>query len=64
MGIKDDQINDIFNPFVTSKKSGYGLGLSIVSSGLNSLGASIEVLSKRGETNFCINFPHKENLKN
>ena len=63
IGIKDDQINNIFNPFITSKKSGYGLGLSIVSSGLNSLGASIEVLSKRGETNFCINFPYKENLK-
>ena len=58
-GIDEDDLNRIFEPFVSTKKNGKGLGLSIVSSGLNSLGASIEAKSNNKETNFCVNFPLK-----
>ena len=52
-------ISSIFNPFVSSKKNGKGLGLSIVASGLDEMGAIINVISNPGYTNFCINFPMK-----
>ena len=48
-----------FDPFVSSKKKGKGLGLSIVASGLEEMGAIIDVTSNPGLTNFCMNFPLK-----
>ena len=57
MGIPNELIPNIFDPFVSSKKLGKGLGLSIVASGLNEIGAVIDVQSSPGLTNFCINFP-------
>ena len=56
-GIPDDLLPNIFDPFVSSKKSGKGLGLSIVASGLNEIGAVIDVNSIPGLTNICVNFP-------
>ena len=58
-GIEKDQLVTIFEPFVSTKKNGKGLGLSIVLSGLNSMGASIDLMSNGNITNFCINFPLK-----
>ena len=49
------------SPFISSKKEGKGLGLSIVASGLNDMGAVIDVMSSPGLTNFIINFPLKKN---
>ena len=57
MGIPNELIPNIFDPFISSKKLGKGLGLSIVASGLNEIGAIIDVQSLPGLTNFCINFP-------
>ena len=57
IGISNNLISSIFDPFVTSKKEGKGLGLSIVASGLEEMGAVIDVTSNPGFTNFCINFP-------
>jgi len=56
-GIPNDLLPNIFDPFVSSKNSGKGLGLSIVASGLNEIGAVIDVNSIPGLTNFCVNFP-------
>ena len=47
--------------FVTSKKDGKGLGLSVVSSGLEEIGANIDVFSDNGSTCFRINFPQGMN---
>ena len=57
IGISSKLLSSIFDPFVSSKKEGKGLGLSIVASGLEEMGAVIDVTSNPGFTNFCINFP-------
>ena len=61
IGISNHMLPNIFDPFVSSKKEGKGLGLSIVASGLEEMSAVIEVSSQPGSTNFCINFPLKKN---
>ena len=61
IGIPQNLISSIFDPFVSSKKNGKGLGLSVVASGLEEMGAVINVDSSLGYTNFCINFPLKNN---
>ena len=59
IGIPSNLLSSIFDPFVSSKKKGKGLGLSIVASGLEDMGAVIDVTSNAGLTNFCMNFPLK-----
>ena len=59
-GIDKDLSSKIFEPFVTTKSNGKGLGLSVVLSGLNTMDASIDVITKENITNFCINFPIKK----
>ena len=60
IGIPRHLLSSIFDPFVSSKKEGKGLGLSIVASGLEDMGAVIDVTSNPGLTNFCMNFPLKK----
>ena len=60
IGIPNSLLSNIFDPFVSSKKKGKGLGLSIVASGLEEMGAVIDVTSNPGLTNFCMNFPLKK----
>ena len=43
IGIPSNLLPNIFDPFVSSKKEGKGLGLSIVASGLEEMGAVIDV---------------------
>ncbi len=60
-GIDKQLLTKIFEPFVTTKSNGKGLGLSVVLSGLNAMDASIDVITKENRTNFCVNFPLKRN---
>ena len=59
IGISDADLQNIFDPFITKKHDGKGLGLSIVSNSIRTLDGSIEVSSENGRTNFCLNFPLK-----
>lgn len=56
-GIPEEEINKLFNPFFTSKKSGMGLGLTSTQNILNSHNAQVDVESEIGEgTTFRIFF--------
>jgi two-component system sensor histidine kinase HydH len=48
-GIPEDFREQIFNPFVSSKKTGVGLGLSIVAKIVDDHGGSIQLISRAGE---------------
>jgi signal transduction histidine kinase len=57
-GIDHQNINDIFNPFFTTKSSGIGLGLSIVYQIIREHGGQITVASQLGKgTTFTILLP-------
>ncbi|HEX2711942.1 MAG TPA: ATP-binding protein [Candidatus Acidoferrales bacterium] len=57
-GIPAELREEIFNPFVTTKRSGAGLGLSIVSKIVDDHGGSIRLTSKPGKgACFRISFP-------
>ena len=60
IGISDTDLQNIFDPFITKKQNGKGLGLSFVSNSIRTLDGSIEVSSENGCTNFCLNFPLKK----
>ena len=49
VGIKQDQMENIFNPFFTTKPDGVGLGLAMVSKFVDSHGGKISVSSKAGQ---------------
>ena len=56
-GISPDIRDHIFDPFVTAKAGGSGLGLAMVASVVADHGGMVEVDSARGGTVFRINFP-------
>jgi len=56
-GIPQDLINDIFDPFVSSKAAGTGLGLSMVSKIISEHGGVVECVSKPGKTKFKVLLP-------
>ncbi|MEO1612435.1 MAG: ATP-binding protein, partial [Pseudomonadota bacterium] len=56
-GVPEDMQRDIFEPFVTSKSSGSGLGLALVSKIVAEHGGSIECQSAPGRTVFRLRFP-------
>ncbi|MGC1105294.1 MAG: ATP-binding protein [Candidatus Acidiferrales bacterium] len=47
-GVPDELREQIFNPFVSSKKTGVGLGLSIVAKIVDDHGGSIQLISRAG----------------
>ncbi len=56
-GIPDAIKTRLFDPFVTTKADGTGLGLALVASIIADHGGSVEVNDKDGETAFQINLP-------
>ncbi|MCP5073974.1 MAG: GHKL domain-containing protein [Rhodobacteraceae bacterium] len=62
-GIPDNLIADIFEPFVTSKTNGRGLGLPLVSKIVAAHGGLIECTSKAEKTVFCVRLPVWNEIK-
>ena len=56
-GIADDLRPHLFEPFVTTKPSGSGLGLSLVAKIIGDHGGLIEVDSRPGRTEFRLHLP-------
>lgn len=56
-GIPETLIRDVFDPFVTSKAGGTGLGLSLVSKLIADHGGVVECDSRPGRTQFRVRLP-------
>jgi two-component system, NtrC family, nitrogen regulation sensor histidine kinase GlnL len=56
-GIPASLIHDVFEPFVTSKNTGSGLGLSLVSKLIADHGGTVECDSRPGRTQFLVRLP-------
>ena len=59
-GIPEDIRNHIFDPFVSGRNGGSGLGLTMVASVVADHGGMVEVDSTAGRTAFRMNFPVAE----
>ena len=63
-GIAYDQINNIYDPFYSSKKDGVGLGLATVYQIVNRNGGTLNVQSTPGKgTLFTVFLPDQETIK-
>ncbi|MBL4748993.1 MAG: PAS domain-containing protein [Amylibacter sp.] len=56
-GIPDNLISEVFDPFVSSKSNGTGLGLSLVSKIIAAHGGLVECTSREGRTVFSVRLP-------
>jgi len=56
-GVSDDMKDQLFQPFVTSKPEGQGLGLALVSKVASAHGGIVEVSSRPGRTKFSLLLP-------
>ena len=56
-GIPENLIRDVFDPFVSSKVNGTGLGLSLVSKFVADHGGVVECDSRPGRTRFRVRLP-------
>ncbi|MDV5168741.1 cache domain-containing protein [Photobacterium rosenbergii] len=64
-GISQENIERIFNPFYTTRRSGTGLGLSVSQGIVNGIGGDIEVESEVGKGSvFTVYLPEKANSEN
>jgi two-component system nitrogen regulation sensor histidine kinase GlnL len=56
-GVPETLLRDIFDPFVSSKVNGTGLGLSLVSKVISDHGGTVECDSRPGRTRFLVRLP-------
>ncbi len=57
-GMSEQEMENMFNPFYTTKASGTGLGLYLVYQQVQETGGDIQVSSQKGEGSlFCVYFP-------
>lgn len=56
-GIPESLVRDVFDPFVSSKANGSGLGLSLVSKFISDHGGVVECDSRPGRTRFLVRLP-------
>lgn len=56
-GVPEDIKAHLFDPFVTTKSSGTGLGLALVAKIIGDHGGTIECNSQPGRTEFCVRLP-------
>jgi signal transduction histidine kinase len=58
VGIREEELEKIFEPFYTTKARGTGLGLAIARGIINEHGGEVEVESQKGEgTRFVVRLP-------
>ncbi|MFQ5964263.1 MAG: ATP-binding protein [Candidatus Scalinduaceae bacterium] len=62
LGISEENINKIFEPFYTTKQTGTGLGLAIVKKKLEEVGGMIQVESTESATKFVVDIPSSESF--
>ena len=63
-GMNEEQLNQLFEPYYTTKERGTGLGLAIVKHNVEIYGGEISVESKLGQgTKFCLQFPARTLMK-
>ena len=63
-GIREDDLNKIFEPFFTRKERGTGLGLSIVYHLVEGYKGKIEIDSEEGKGTKCLVWLPVENEEN
>ena len=56
-GVPEDIRSHLFDPFVTTKATGTGLGLALVAKIIGDHGGTIECDSEPGRTVFCVRLP-------
>ena len=59
-GVPDFIKNSLFNPFITSKNNGSGLGLTQVIGAMNAHSGKVEYLHSNSETTFRLSFPEED----
>lgn len=60
-GISEKDLNKVFDPFFSHRKTGTGLGLSLCKTMMHRVGGSINITSKKGSgTTVTLKYPYKD----
>ena len=61
-GIPEESMEDVFNPYFTTRAEGTGLGLSISNRIMEAHGGYIDIDSEHGQTTVWLSFPSEPGL--